>query len=161
MPTQSERTVVDGKRVTGRKRHVVTDSLGLLAVVRVTAASVQDRDGGCLALSRAKTVMPSTVLVWADCGYAGRLVAWGGEHCRMTLDIVRKLKGQIGFSVFPHRCLIEWILGWIVRCRRLDHDYERVPAHSEAMIKWAMIGLMTRRLASARGRRPWQSTRAA
>jgi transposase len=150
-----------GKRVNGRKRHVVTDSLGLLVVVLVTAASVQDRDGGRLALSRAKTVMPSMVLVWADGGYAGRLVAWVAEHCRMTLDIVRKPKGQSGFSVLPHRWLIERTLAWIVRCRRLDHDYERLPAHSEAMIKWAMIGLMTRRLAPARGRRPWQSTRAA
>ncbi len=150
-----------GKRVNGRKRHVVTDSLGLLVVVLVTAASVQDRDGGRLALSRAKTVMPSMVLVWADGGYAGRLVAWVAEHCRMTLDIVRKPKVQRGFSVLPHRWLIERTLAWIVRCRRLDHDYERLPAHSEAMVKWAMVGLMTRRLAPARGRRPWQSTRAA
>ncbi|WP_370182389.1 transposase [Rhodococcus wratislaviensis] len=123
-----------GKRVNGRKRHVVTDSLGLLVVVLVTAASVQDRDGGRLALSRAKTVMPSMVLVWADGGYAGRLVAWVAEHCRMTLDIVRKPKGKVGFSVLPHRWLIERTLAWIVRGRRLDHDYERLPAHSEAMI---------------------------
>ncbi|WP_369426210.1 transposase [Rhodococcus sp. T2V] len=135
------------KRVNGRKRHVVTDLLGLLVVVLVTAASVQDRDGGRLALSRAKTVMPWMVLVWADGGYAGRLVAWVAEHCRMTLDIVRKPKGRIGFSVLPHRWLIERTLAWIVRCRRLDHDYERLPAHSEAIIKSAMIGLMTRRLA--------------
>ncbi|NDV10210.1 transposase [Rhodococcus sp. IEGM 248] len=91
-----------GKRVNGRKRHVVTDSLGLLVVVLVTAASVQDRDGGRLALSRAKSVMPSMVLVWADGGYAGRLVAWVAEHCRMTLEIVRKPKGQQGFSVLAH-----------------------------------------------------------
>ncbi|GAF45082.1 putative transposase [Rhodococcus wratislaviensis NBRC 100605] len=105
-----------------------------MVVVLVTAASVQDRDGGRLALSRAKTVMPSMVLVWADGGYAGRLVAWVAEHCRMTLDIVRKPKGKVGFSVLPHHWLIERTLAWIVRCRRLDHDYERLPAHSEAMI---------------------------
>ena len=52
----------------------------------------------------------------------------------MTLDIVRKPKGEIGFSVLPHRWLIERTLAWIVRCRRRDHDYERLPAHSEAMI---------------------------
>jgi hypothetical protein len=50
---------------------------------------------------------------------------------------------------------------WLVRCRRLDHDYERLPEHAEVMVKWTMIGLMTRRLAPARGRRPWQPTRAA
>ena len=65
----------------------------------------------------------------------------------MTLDILRKPKGQLRFSALPHRWLIERTLAWIVRCRRPDHDYERLPAHSEAMIKWAMIGLMTRRLA--------------
>ena len=140
---------------------MVTDALGLLVVVLVTAASVQDRDGGRLALSRAKTVVPSMVLVWADGGYAGRLVGWVAEHCRMTLDIVRKPKEQSGFSVLPHRWLIERTLAWIVRCRRLDHDYERLPAHSEAMIKWAMIGLMTRRLAPRTRTTTWQSTRAA
>ncbi|QZS52969.1 hypothetical protein COO55_39845 [Rhodococcus opacus] len=78
----------------------------------------------------------------------------------MALDTVRKPKGQRGFAVLPHRWVIERTLSWLVRCHRLDHDYERLPAHSEAFIKWAMIGLMTRRLAPTPGRRPWQSTRA-
>lgn len=69
---------------------MVTDSLGLLVVVLVTAASMQDRDGGRMALSRAKTMMPSMALVWADGGYAGRLVGWVEEYCRITLDNVRK-----------------------------------------------------------------------
>ncbi|MFE7423381.1 hypothetical protein [Rhodococcus sp. NPDC057529] len=59
----------------------------------MTAASVQDRDGGRLALSRGKTVMPSMVLVWVGGVYAGRLVGWVAEHCRMTLDVVGKPKG--------------------------------------------------------------------
>ena len=148
------------KRVNGRKRHLVTDTLGVLVVVLVTAGSVQDRDGGRRVLARAKTVMPSMVVVWADGGYAGKLVAWVDTHCRIALDTVRKPKGQRGFAVLPHRWVIERTLSWLVRCHRLDHDYERLPAHSEAFIKWAMIGLMTRRLAPTPGRRPWQSTRA-
>ncbi|WP_155773108.1 IS5 family transposase [Rhodococcus opacus] len=148
------------KRVNGRKRHLVTDTLGLLVVVLVTAGSVQDRDGGRRVLARAKTAMPSMVVVWADGGYAGKLVAWVETRCRIAVDIVRKPKGQSGFAVLPHRWVIERTLSWLVRCRRLDHDYERLPAHSEAFIKWAMIGLMTRRLAPTPGRRPWQSTRA-
>lgn len=139
------------------------DTLGLLVVVLVTAGSVQDRDGGRRVLARAKTVIPSMVVVWADGGYAGKLVAWvdtpAASHCRIALDIVRKPKAQRGFAVLPHRWVIERARR-LARCRRLDHDYERLPAHSEAFIKWATIGLMTRRLAPTSGRRPWQSNRA-
>ncbi|MDV7245368.1 MULTISPECIES: transposase [Rhodococcus] len=102
----------EAKRVNGRKRHLVTDTLGLLVVVLVTAGSVQDRDGGRRVLARAKTVMPSMVMVWADGGYAGKLVAWIDTHCRIALDIVRKPKEQSGFAVLPHRWVIERTLSW-------------------------------------------------
>ncbi len=71
-----------GKKVNGRKRHVVVDTLGLLIVVRVTAASVQDRDGGHRVLDCARMAMPWIALVWADGGYAGKLVDWVKLHCR-------------------------------------------------------------------------------
>lgn len=145
-----------GKKVNGRKRHIVTDTLGLLVVVLVTAASVQDRDGGRGVLGRAKMAMPSITLVWADGGYAGKLVAYAKQYCRMLLEIVRKPEGQRTFEVLPRRWVVERTLSWLVRCRRLDRDYERLPEHSEAMVKWSMIGLMARRLAPAPGRRPWQ-----
>ena len=151
----------NGKKVNGRKRHVVVDTLGLLVVVLVTAASMQDRDGGRLVLARARMLMPSIVLVWADGGYAGRCVAFVRQFLRITLQIVRKPAGQRTFEVLPRRWVVERSLSWLVRCRRLDRDYERLPEHAEAMIKWVMIGLMTRRLAPAPGRRPWQPTRAA
>jgi transposase len=149
-----------GKKVNGRKRHVVTDTLGLLVVVLVTAASVQDRDGGRRVLARAKMAMPSIALVWADGGYAGKLIAWVRQRCRILLEIVHKPEGQRTFEVLPRRWMVERTLSWLVRCRRLDRDYERLPEHSEAMIKWSMIGLMARRLAPASGRRPWQPTHA-
>lgn len=122
----------------------------------VTAASVQDRDGGALVLERLRFRMPSVALVWADGGYAGRLVAYARHILKVTVDIVRKKEGQRSFEVLPRRWVVERTLSWISRCRRLAHDYERLPESSEAMVKWAMIGLMTRRLAPAPGRRPWQ-----
>ncbi len=150
-----------GKKVNGRKRHVVVDTMGLLIVVLVSAASLQDRDGGRRVLDRARMAMPSIALVWADGGYAGQLVAWVAQHLRIVLDIVRKPAGQQGFEVLPRRWVVERTLSWLVRCRRLAHDYERLPQHSEAMVKWVMIGLMLRRLAPPPGRRPWQSTKQA
>ncbi|MDD1478719.1 MULTISPECIES: IS5 family transposase [Micrococcaceae] len=145
-----------GKKVNGRKRHVVVDTLGLLVVVLVTAASLQDRDGGRLVLDKARMKMPSIVLVWADGGYAGRCVELARRLLRITVQIVKKPEGQRTFEVLPRRWVVERTLSWLVRCRRLGHDYERLPAHAEAMVKWAMIGLMARRLAPASGRRPWQ-----
>ena len=145
-----------GKKVNGRKRHIVVDTLGLLIVVLVTTAAVQDRDGGRLVLDKAKTAMPSIAVIWADGGYAGRLVAFAHQLLRVTVEIVRKKDGQRTFEVLPRRWVVERTLSWISRCRRLDHDYERLPAHSEAMVHWAMIGVMVRRLAPAPGRKPWQ-----
>ena len=145
-----------GKKVNGRKRHIVVDTLGLLIVVLVTAASLQDRDGGRRILDRARMAMPSIALVWADGGYAGKLVTWVARYCRIVLEIVRKPEGQRTFEVLPRRWVVERTLSWLVRWRRLDRDYERLPTHSEAMVKWAMIGLMARRLAPPPGRRPWQ-----
>ena len=149
-----------GKKVNSRKRHIVVDTLGLLLVVMVTAASVQDRDGGARVLERLRFRMPSVAVVWADGGYAGRLVAYARQILKVTVDIVRKKEGQRTFEVLPRRWVVERTLSWISRCRRLAHDYERLPEHSEAMVKWAMIGLMTRRLAPAPERRPWQNTAA-
>lgn len=144
-----------GKRVNGTKRHIVTDTLGLLLVVMVSAASVQDRDGGARVLDRLRFAMPSVVTVFADGGYAGRLVAWTQRILRVTLEIVRKPEGQCGFAVLPRRWVVERTLSWLVRCRRLVRDYERLPESHETMVKWAMIGVMTRRIAPDTGRRPW------
>jgi transposase len=145
-----------GKKTRGRKRHIVVDTMGLLLAVIITAASVQDRDGARTVLDRLRFTMPSVVLVWADGGYAGKLIGWAQRLLRVTVEIVRKPAGLHTFQVLPRRWVVERTFAWITKCRRLDHDYERLPEHSEAMIKWAMIGLMTRRLAPGPGRRPWQ-----
>src|SRR3954449_7482506 len=150
-----------GKKVNGRKRHLVVDTLGLLIVVLVTAASVQDRDGAIRVLDRVKMVMPSLVLMWADAAYSRRAQDFAARALRILVQVVAKLVGQSGFVPLPRRWVVERTHAWITRHRRMSRDYERLPAYSEAMIKWAMIGLMTRRLAPASGRRPWQPARAA
>jgi len=146
-----------GKKVNGRKRHLVVDTGGLLIVVLVTAASVQDRDGGVRVLDRAKMAMPSLVLIWADAAYSRRVQDFAACALGIAVQVVAKLVGQSGFVPLPRRWVVERTHAWITGHRRMSRDYERLPAHSEAMIKWAMIGLMARRLAPAPGRRPWQS----
>jgi transposase len=145
-----------GKKVNGRKRHIVVDTMGLLLAVIITTASVQDRDGARAVLERLRFTMPSVVHIWADGGYAGTLLDWARQRLRIGVEIVRKPLGIKTFTVLPRRWVVERTFAWIVRCRRLAHDYERLPEHSDAMIKWAMIGLMIRRISPTPGRRPWQ-----
>jgi transposase len=136
-----------GKKINGRKRHIVTDTTGLLLVVLVTAAGVQDRDAGYTLMWIIRTVFPTIRLVWADSGYAGQLVDWAATALGLTVQIVSKLAGQVGFVVLPRRWCVERTFSWINRCRRTVRDYERLPAHHAAMVQWATIIVMTRRLA--------------
>ncbi|MEC4020337.1 IS5 family transposase [Streptomyces sp. H27-D2] len=133
-----------GKKVAGRKRHVITDCLGLLLVVMVTTASVQDRDGAKPALSHLRELFESITLVWADGGYAGKLVTWAKEKLWLTLEIVKR-SDLPGFVILPRRWVVERTLSWISQRRRCVRDYERLPQHHEAMVKWSMIMLMARR----------------
>jgi transposase len=137
-------------------RHIVVDTLGLLAVVLVTATSVQDRDGRRLVLERARMRTPSIELVWADGGYADQLVDFAHRFLRLALKIVKKPQEQHTFELLPRCWVVERTLSWLVRCRCLDRDYERLPAHAETMVNWAMVGLMARYLEPSPGRRPWQ-----
>ena len=140
-----------GKRTTGRKRHLVVDTLGLILVVMVTCASVQDRPGGRAILARLAAAFPSVALVWADGGYANSidasLLGWALEKLCLVIEIVRRSDDVEGFQVLPRRWVVERTFGWLVRSRRLARDYERLTANSEAMIKIAMIRLMAARLA--------------
>ena len=122
----------------------------------VSSASLQDPDGGRLVLNRARMAMPSIVVVWADGGYAGKLLAFAQYYLPITMQIVKRTDKRPVFEVLPHRWVVERTLSWLMRTRRLARDYERLPAHAEAMVNWSMIGLMTRRLTPAPGRRPWQ-----
>lgn len=148
-----------GKKVKGRKRFIVTDTLGLLLAVHVVAANVQDRDGGRRPLLWTRLDHPSIRKIWADQGFAGRLVNWAAHILGREVEVVRKDPDQRGFQVQPKRWAVERTLSWLTAHRRLARDYEASPAHSETMIRWAMIGIMVRRLTrtgpTARpGRRP-------
>jgi transposase len=136
-----------GKKVNGRKRHLAVDTLGLVLVVVVTAACVQDRDAGQRLLWRLRSGYRGVRLVWADGGYAGKLVAWATAVLRLTVEIVRKRPGQSTFEVLPRRWVVERTLAWIAKHRRTVRDYERLPDHHAAMVTWAMVAVMTRRLA--------------
>jgi transposase len=135
----------------------VVDTIGLLVLVLVTAASVQDRDGARPALRAVRTAFPSIGLIWADGGYAGKLVEWARQTAELVLAIVRKPAGQRTFEVLPRRWVVERTISWLTKCRRLDHDYERLTETSVAMVEWAMVGLMVRRLAPTPGRQPWSN----
>lgn len=135
------------KKANGRKRHVVTDTCGWLLAVLVTGANVQDRDAGHLLLWIIRSVFPTVRLVWADGGYAGKLVDYAATALGITVQIVAKLAAQTTFVVLPRRWCVERTFSWINRCRRTVRDYERLPAHHAAMVHWAMIIIMGRRLA--------------
>jgi transposase len=134
-----------GKKINGRKRFIVTDTAGLLITVSVLAASWQDRDGGKTALLGAYLASPIRH-VFADQGFAGRFVDWAGATLSTTVEIVRKPADQRGFAVHPRRWVVERTLAWLTAHRRLARDYERHPEVSEAVIRWAAINGMLRRI---------------
>jgi len=136
-----------GKKVNGRKRHIAVDTLGLLICVLVTAASVQDRDGARPLLARLVAICGRVRLVWADGGYAGKLLDWARDTLRLTVQIVKRTDDMTGFVVLPRRWVVERTLAWITRHRRCARDYEALPAHHEAMVHWSMIRITSRRLA--------------
>jgi len=135
-----------GKKVNGRKRHIAVDTLGLLLAIVVTAASTQDRDAARPLLWRLRVAQRRIRLVWADAGYAGKLVVWAATTLGLRVDIVRRRLAH-AFQVLPRRWVVERTFAWISRHRRTVRDYERLPDHHRAMVTWAMIIVMTRRLA--------------
>jgi putative transposase len=136
-----------GKKVNGRKRHIIVDTLGLLLAVVVHAAHIQDRDGAKWVFLRIWSRFPRLQLIWADGGYAGHLVEWVKTFGGWLLEIVRKDDQARGFQVLPKRWIVQRTLAWLSHCRRLSKDYERLCETSEAWIQVAMIHLMLRRLA--------------
>jgi transposase len=136
-----------GKKINGTKRHLAVDTIGLLLTVLVTAASVQDRDAARPLLWNLRRAFPTVRLAWADGGYAGKLVSWAATRLRLTLEIVKRPDDLHTFQVLPRRWVVERTLSWITRHRRTVRDYERLPAHHETYVHWAMIIVMTRRLA--------------
>jgi transposase len=126
----------------------LVDTLGLILAVVITAASVQDRDGGRRVLAQVPEAQyPELLTVFADAGYQGRLEEIALEEHALELVIVPKLEGQNTFVVLPRRWVVERTFAWLMRYRRLRADYETEPASSAAWIYVAAIHRMARRLA--------------
>src|SRR3954447_14931038 len=137
-------------QVLGRKRHILTDTLGLLLAVRVHPASVQDRDGGEALLREARRSFPFIERIIADAGYQGRTMeAVVARTGAWELQIVRRCDRH-RFVAPPKRWIVERTLAWISRCRRLTRDYERHARKAAAFVRLAMIRLMLRRLSPTR-----------
>jgi transposase len=136
-----------GKKTKGRKRHIAVDTLGLLLAVVVTSAHIQDRDGAHRLLVALRARFSTISCIWADGGYAGRLVIWARKVLSLAVEIVKRTDDLTGFTVLPRRWVVERTLGWITKYRRCVRDYETLPEHHEAMVHIAMIMTMSRRLA--------------
>ena len=136
-----------GKKIKGRKRHILVDTIGLLLIVVVHTANIQDRDGAKLVLEQIKGTFSRLQLIWADAGYSGKLVDWTKVVCGWVLEIVKRSDDVKGFKVIPHRWVVERTFGWLGRYRRLSKDYEGLTESSQALIYAAMIHIMIRRMA--------------
>jgi putative transposase len=142
-----------GKKVTGRKRHIVVDTLGLLLAVVVHGADQQDNSGACLVLSALWNKMQRIRVIFADSAYGRkRLPEFVKQTLGFSIELVKRPRGTQGFVVLPKRWIVERTFAWIGRSRRHSKDYERNPETSEAMIYISMIQLMLRRLAKAHSR---------
>lgn len=135
-----------GKKINGRKRHIAVDTLGLLLIVMVTGANVQDRTAAHELLFRLQQTCETVRHVWADGGYTGKLIDFADLVLGITVEVVNKLAGQTTFVVLHRRWVVERTFAWITMRRRNSRDYERLPETAEAFIYWSSIMTMTRRL---------------
>jgi putative transposase len=139
------------KNIKGRKRFTLVDTLGLLIAVRVVAANTPERQGAkqlLNQLNQERQRVPRLVRIWVDGGFSGEdFLMWVMNTCRWRIEVVLRPENAKGFVLLPKRWTVERTYGWLHWCRRLNVDYERLPASSEAFIHIAMIRLMLRRLA--------------
>jgi transposase len=136
-----------GKKIKGRKRHVVVDTQGLLLKAIVHPANIQDRDGAVLVLTGLRRLYPRLRLIWADGAYRGKVIdELFGNPRVWRLEVVKRTDAAGGFKVLPRRWVVERTLGWLGRSRRLARDYEGLARTACAYIKIAMIQLMLRRI---------------
>ncbi|MET9116712.1 IS5 family transposase [Streptomyces longwoodensis] len=133
-----------GKKIKGRQRHLITDTLGLALAVLVTAANVHDTTGGKLLLDDLAAAHPSVTKVWADGGYQNSIFNHGAR-LGIDVQVVQRPRTK-GFEPLPKRWVIERTFGWLMQHRRLARDYEALPQRSRAMIHWAMANKMSRAL---------------
>lgn len=135
-----------GKKLKGRKRFILVDTLGLLLAVIVTEANFPERLGGAAVVMEAAQATDNLVIIWVDQGFSGenfsRVIQ---QLCAAKVDVI--CRSQPGFQVLPKRWIVERTFGWWNQYRRLSKDYELLPETSESMIYTVMIRLMLKRLA--------------
>ena len=145
--TPGERGYDAGKKVKGRKKHIVVDTLGLLMAVCVTAASVSDKVGCQMLLSGAGGPLDRTLQkLWADSGYQGPCLKQQAADRGIDLEIVKRSDDMSGFVVLPHRWIVERTFGWMGRYRILSKEYEKTIESSRGDVLIAMTHIMLRRL---------------
>ncbi len=135
-----------GKQVYGRKRHILVDTLGLLLVVVVTAASTQDASSAPVLTPRLRDQFPRVQKIIADAGYKQQFIDWFARTLGWVVEIVQRAVEQRGFQVLSKRWIVERTFAWFNPYRRLSKDYEYYVSSSEAMIYLASIRLMLRRI---------------
>jgi len=136
-----------GKKITGRGRHLAVDAEGWLLALVVTAASVSDKAGAKLLIIKLFNAFSTLKILWADSGYdEAPLARYARAAAAITIEVVRRT-APYSFQVLRRRWVIERTFGWLMRYRRLVRDYEHRTDHAEAMIYWATVIIMTRRLA--------------
>ena len=135
-----------GKKVSGGKRHIVVDTQGRIIGATVHEANISDRDGAKLVLPDLSGGCPRLKLIWADGGYAGKLVPWVKETLGYDLEIVKRPKDAQGFKLLPGRWVVERTFGWFNRFRRLSKDFEYLLLASENVMYIAMISILLNRL---------------
>ncbi len=157
-----ERGYDAGKKISGRKRHLLVDTNGLILDVLVHPGNITDRQGAKLLLEPLKDIFPRLSLIWAESGYAGKLEDWVKEQLNWTLEIVKRPFEGVryvwvppgveppeiprGFVVVKRRWVVERTFGWLGRSRRLSKDYEHLSESEESWIYTAMIRIMLARL---------------
>ena len=139
------------KKVNGRKRHLVVDTLGLVVAAVVHSAGIQDRDGAKLVLKKMVNRFPRLKKILADGIYNGGIAEWAEEVGGWILELVVRPEGQTKFEVLPWRWIVERTFAWLGRWRRLSKDYEGTRASSEAFVKLARAHLRARRLVKRLG----------
>jgi transposase len=134
------------KKVKGRKRHLLVDVLGLLLVLKITSADVQDRDAAIPMLRESHREFPTLSKVWVDGAYNGQGIANAAEDTGIDVEMVKRSDDVTGFHVLPKRWIVERTNGWFGKCRILSKEYERTIESSEVNVYLCMISIMLRRL---------------
>lgn len=149
-PSGGPRGIDAGKRIKGRKRHIVTDTEGLLLAVLVHPANIQDVHGAVPLLRALRRRFPDLQHIYADRVYRGQQLLDAVADCGpWSIEIVQRPPGTKGFQLLPRRWVVERTFAWLLRCRRLARDFEATIASATAWILLAHVRLLTTRLARA------------